>query len=333
VTAVGGTEIGAPCSSFVAQLSGTTSPICSNFSTDKFASFGIKPAVTDKPSIHCLDPHSPGITETAVSIAGSGYTSGGGFSRDTLRSKSAPWQDSVVGAYLSNGGTTPSAALFNRSGRAVPDVAMYGSNFPVLVGGELGITAGTSLSSPLFAAIIALLNQQTLAAKGATIGFANPLLYAMAAKAPSTFRDITSGDNICPSDDGTPDSCPDTCQGYAAVKGWGQHTSTPHHTQHGPAAAARRAVQCQPQLTDCSCPPLLRVLPHRCATDPVTGLGVPNVGAMQTALSQFLTFVDGRQTGSVTGATGRNGAAGRMSQWTLLPLLMVVVAAVAVLAW
>jgi len=225
---VGATEFSASCSAFPAQLSGTTSPMCSSLKTDNLPTYGVK-KLSVSTTLHCLNP-SQAITETAVSIDGSTYTSGGGFSRFFVRATQASWQDSVVGAYLSNGGTTPSAALFNRSGRAIPDVAIYGGFFPIVVGGALSQNAGTSLSSPLFAAIIALLNQQTLTAKGATIGFANPLLYAMAAQAPSTFKDITSGNNVCPADDDTATSCPSTCQGYSATAGWGQHTSTPHHS-------------------------------------------------------------------------------------------------------
>lgn len=35
----------------------------------------------------------------------------------------------------------------------------------------------------------------------------------------------------------------------------------------------------------------------------MTGLGVPNVGVMQSALSQYLTYATGTKTGSVTGIT------------------------------
>ena len=280
VTAVGGTEINAECSAFPAQLSGTTSPMCSSLSTNKLSQYGVQASGffgSTSTSLNCLDP-SKATSESAVSIGGSGYTSGGGFSRYYMRSIWALWQDRAVTSYLTGGvGRTPSAAFFNSSGRAIPDVAMYGGAYPVIIGGQFSVGAGTSLSAPLFAAVISLLNQQTLAAKGATIGFANPMLYAMAANSPSTFTDITTGDNICPQYDRTATSCPQSCQGYTAARGW----------------------------------------------DPVTGLGVPNVGAMQAALSQYLIYAQGKQTGSVTGITGASysAAASTVSKSSLLPLL------------
>ena len=222
VTAVGGTEVSAPCSAFPKQLSGTRSPICSSFSTGKFSQYGVK-AESTQFALNCLDPAAY-TSESAVSLAGSSYASGGGFSRYFARGSWAPWQDAVVRQYLASGAKTPIAALFNSSGRAIPDVAIYGGAFPVVVGGRFDLAAGTSLSSPLFAAVVSILNQQTLTAKGATIGYANPLLYAMAAASPRTFRDITAGDNHCPAiPSGSPpgtSSCSASCQGYATARGW-----------------------------------------------------------------------------------------------------------------
>jgi len=279
---VGGTEINAPCSAFPTKLSGSTSPICTDMNTATLPQYGLR-ATSVSTSLHCLDPRLA-TSESAVSIGGSQYTSGGGFSRYFTRSNYATWQDSVVNSYLSSGGMTPSAALFNRSGRAIPDVAMYGGEFPIVMASTFSIGAGTSLSAPLFAAVIGILNQQTLAAKKATIGFANPLLYAMAASSPRTFTDITTGDNVCPAAQTiTNITCPSSCQGYAAVRGW----------------------------------------------DPVTGLGVPNVGVMQSTLAQLLIYAQGEQTGSVTGITGGTGAATSVvSRSVWLSLLLVVVGSV-----
>ena len=278
VTAVGGTEISASCSAFPAQLSGTTSPICSGLTTSKLQQYGVRQQAAASTSYRCLEP-AMGTSESAVSLAGSSYTSGGGFSRHFTRADQASWQDSVVNSWLSSSAGRPRANMFNSSGRAIPDVSMYGGEFPIILGATLGFVVGTSLSAPLFAAIISILNQQTLDAKQATIGFANPLLYAMAASSPATFNDIISGDNICPiSSVRGSTTCASVCQGYSAARGW----------------------------------------------DPVTGLGVPNVGAMQAALAQYLYLAQGTQTGSVTGITGSSGGANSlMSQPGLLCLLVV----------
>jgi subtilase family serine protease len=56
---------------------------------------------------------------------------------------------------------------------------------------NLSIIGGTSASAPVFAGIVALLNQYT-ASSGQ--GNLNPSLYQLAATAPSAFHDVTSGD-------------------------------------------------------------------------------------------------------------------------------------------
>jgi kumamolisin len=75
-------------------------------------------------------------------------------------------------------------------GRGVPDVAGDASpetGYTILVDGESEVVGGTSAVAPLWAGLIALINQQ----RGTPIGFANPTLYAN----PSAFHDITSGNN------------------------------------------------------------------------------------------------------------------------------------------
>jgi kumamolisin len=76
-------------------------------------------------------------------------------------------------------------------GRGVPDVAGDAdpsTGYTVRVDGETTTIGGTSAVAPLWAGLIALAN----AANKSDAGFVNPLLYAAA---PSTFRDITSGNN------------------------------------------------------------------------------------------------------------------------------------------
>ena len=116
------------------------------------------------------------------------YGSGGGTSR--LFTQPAYQAGVVPNAIATANGARPQPM------RAVPDVAALGDpNTGYLIGqtqafpdgsvkyGEYRI-GGTSLASPLFAAMVALAQQQS----GRTFGFANPLLYAKAGT--SAFHDI-----------------------------------------------------------------------------------------------------------------------------------------------
>jgi hypothetical protein len=58
--------------------------------------------------------------------------------------------------------------------------------------------AGTSCAAPLWAGFCALLNQQSVASSGTTVGFLNPVLYTLATTTnyANCFHDITVGNNI-----------------------------------------------------------------------------------------------------------------------------------------
>ncbi|MGH9734282.1 MAG: S53 family peptidase [Candidatus Acidiferrales bacterium] len=78
------------------------------------------------------------------------------------------------------------------AGRGVPDVAGDAdpeSGYNVVVDGQQTVIGGTSAVAPLWAGLLARINQ----ALGKNVGYVNPLLYA--ANAEETFRDITSGSN------------------------------------------------------------------------------------------------------------------------------------------
>ncbi len=77
-------------------------------------------------------------------------------------------------------------------GRGVPDVsgdADPATGYEVRVDGHDAVFGGTSAVAPLWAALVALLNE----ARGKPLGFLNPLIYAQRASA--GLRDITSGTN------------------------------------------------------------------------------------------------------------------------------------------
>ncbi|PFH51001.1 hypothetical protein AMATHDRAFT_59869 [Amanita thiersii Skay4041] len=134
--------------------------------------------------------------EVAVSF------SGGGFSRYFSQPS---YQSTAVNAFINSIGTT-NQGLYNRNGRAYPDVAAQGNGFQVVVGGRTISVGGTSASSPTVAGVFALLNDFRLANGKSSLGFVNPLLYSSAS---SGFNDITAGSNPgC----GT--------NGFTAVRGW-----------------------------------------------------------------------------------------------------------------
>ncbi len=83
------------------------------------------------------------------------------------------------------------AAPTSAGGRGVPDVAGDASpesGYNVSFDGQSEVVGGTSAVAPLWAALIALLNQQ----RGSNIGFLNPTLYQ---GAENGFNDITQGNN------------------------------------------------------------------------------------------------------------------------------------------
>jgi kumamolisin len=109
--------------------------------------------------------------------------SGGGVS-DTFALPS--WQSSAH---------VPAPSNLN-GGRGVPDVcadADPNSGYSVRVDGKSIVVGGTSAVAPLWAGLIALMNQQL----GTTVGFINPKLYALNGypSSPGPMRDITSGSN------------------------------------------------------------------------------------------------------------------------------------------
>jgi kumamolisin len=78
-------------------------------------------------------------------------------------------------------------------GRGVPDVsgdADPSTGYNVLVDGESAVFGGTSAVAPLWAALVARINQQI----DKPIGFLNPLIYSQAVEA-SGFHDVTEGNN------------------------------------------------------------------------------------------------------------------------------------------
>jgi|GEM_PF-280329 len=113
----------------------------------------------------------------------------------------------------------------NDSARDVPDVSLAASQnapYAVFAYGDTEYMLGTSASAPVFAGIVALLNQYVVSTGSqpkAGLGNINPTLYRLAQTAPAAFHDITAGYNIVPCTVGTPD-CTSGQFGYGAGPGY-----------------------------------------------------------------------------------------------------------------
>jgi tripeptidyl-peptidase-1 len=132
-------------------------------------------------------------------------TSGGGFSN----AFPAPsWQQPFISSYFSGLSTLPfvnssvnvdsfPSPQYNRSGAGFPDISAQAAYYPVIVGDTVfAYVAGTSLSTPVVAAMISLVNAARVNNGLSTLGWLNPSLYSMAS---NFVNDITSGNNNCKS--------------------------------------------------------------------------------------------------------------------------------------
>jgi kumamolisin len=134
---------------------------------------------------------------------GDGGASGGGVSQAF-----APpdWQRNA---------DVPPPAGGGRAGRGVPDVAGDAdpsTGYKVRVDGQHAVIGGTSAVAPLWAGLVALLNE----ALGRPVGFLNPLLYAQ----PGGLRDVTTGDNAVAGTAGYPARAGwDACTGLGSPDG------------------------------------------------------------------------------------------------------------------
>jgi kumamolisin len=135
-------------------------------------------------------PHALGCGGTTVTVSGTTISSevawddsGGGVSEFFALPS---WQDNA-------NVPAPSTA---QGGRGIPDVSADAdpdTGYNVLVDGQSMVVGGTSACAPLWAGLIALMNQQL----DSTVGFLNPKLYTLPGypKNPGPLRDITSGSN------------------------------------------------------------------------------------------------------------------------------------------
>jgi subtilase family serine protease len=135
--------------------------------------------------------------------------SGGGISPNY----SIPWWQARVNMSANGGSTTQ---------RNMPDVAMVANNVYAIFGGHpilAGGYNGTSVAAPLWAGFMALVNEQAALDGVPSIGFANPVIYAIG-QGPNyaaCFHDITTGNN----ENSLSPSAFKAAAGYDLCTGWG----------------------------------------------------------------------------------------------------------------
>ncbi len=118
------------------------------------------------------------------------------------------WQKNVAGVY-------------SMTHRNVPDVALDAdpsTGYAIYFEGQWQIFGGTSCAAPLWAAFTACVNQSLAAANKPSLGFANPILYAIASGMSygADFHDVTTGNNLFYN----------ASAGYDNASGWGSFNGT-----------------------------------------------------------------------------------------------------------
>jgi len=193
------------------------------------AIWGTLSGLSTNPETNC---NNPSLNDVII-VGGSG-----GVSKCTSPSGSTP--SSCAGGYARPAWQTGSGSFSNDGKRDIPDVSLFASNG--FVGSAYAVCqadnggtcpssvagyGGTSVSSPAFAGIMALVNQKM----GERQGNANYILYKLAAQQPNAFHDVTVGTNAVPCLNGSP-NCTITfagdtygiLSGYNAVAGYDMAT-------------------------------------------------------------------------------------------------------------
>ena len=170
------------------------------------------------------------VLAAAMAQAGGKITSGGGFSSIYTRPE---WQDSAVAGYFDTnpsnfkyfpGKSTAGQAAFTPSGRGIPDVSLYGYNIPIITGGRVSSSGGTSASSPMFGGLLLQLHARleesgVCGSRAITFVQLNRFLYKAEATHPSAFIDVVHGQNSFYGQLDYPGTV--NCGlGYPAAKGW-----------------------------------------------------------------------------------------------------------------
>lgn len=147
------------------------------------------------------------VTNTLEPPSGASFSTGG-FSQYFAQPE---WQKDAVESYVKslNGHLN---GYYDPSMRAIPDISAVGTDFQIIASGIPWYLQGTSASAPVFASLIALIDDARIRAGKKSLGFLNEHLYSN--KVQRVLQDITTGQsNSCVFNGTRPG-------GWPAAKGW-----------------------------------------------------------------------------------------------------------------
>jgi tripeptidyl-peptidase-1 len=138
-----------------------------------------------------FDPATPPVPGKKLNeIATKRFPSGGGFSnvfgvQNYQRAAVSAYFDQVEKSLGFEGYrqnvvdgdfSSVTNGVYHRTGRGYPDVAAVGDRQVVYSNGSWWLVGGTSLSAPVWGAILTLVNEERIAAGKSTVGFIQPVL-------------------------------------------------------------------------------------------------------------------------------------------------------------
>ena len=206
-------------------------------------------AVTPQATLGVV-PSFPSSIPEVTSVGGTQFSEGSGKYWATTNSANGgsalsyipetAWNESASRNSLIAGGGGPSRFYpkpFWQTGRGVPDdgardtpdisfTASTHDAYLVYSGGTLHAVGGTSASSPMFAGVVALLNQSLVAKKVIPqpgLGNINPALYRLWQASPDIFHDTVAGDTRVPCAQASP-NCVNGYMGFSAAPGYDMAT-------------------------------------------------------------------------------------------------------------
>ncbi|KAI6714846.1 hypothetical protein PZA11_005130 [Diplocarpon coronariae] len=135
-----------------------------------------------QPEVAAWRPSRPGLGGVKEAY----FASGSGFSNYFSR---PAYQEKIVEEYVSSVGNVYDG-FYNKGGRGYPDISAQGLNFVYIWNGKNSAISGTSVSSPVAASVIGLLNDHLISTGRPPLGFLNPWLYQKGHKG---FNDVFLG--------------------------------------------------------------------------------------------------------------------------------------------